>query len=268
MSCDPDITDPPVRAFDLQNWQLMLGQTRISLAQSTEDLRAVQRLRALRFRGSETLSDLDSFDPDSLHLLLRRTDGCGAGPGDVIATARMCLHRNAVKLQQGYAAQFYDLATLATELCPCLEIGRLCVHTAHVQDPDSLRAMLAGISRVALQGDAKLLLGCASFPGADARKHAPALAYLAAHHLGPAAQRPSPKTGCDTVELASLRLQEAQAGLRQVPKLLRLYLALGGWVSDHAVIDRDLDTVHVFTAVEIAQIPAPLLRSLQGLAQG
>ncbi|TVP73816.1 MAG: GNAT family N-acetyltransferase [Rhodobacteraceae bacterium] len=268
MSSDPDTPDLPVRVFDPRNWQLVLGQARISLAHSAEDLRAVQRLRALRFRGSETLSDLDRFDPDSLHLLLRRTGPGGAEPGDVIATARMRLHRNAAQLRQGYAAQFYDLTTLATALCPCLEIGRLCIDTAHVQDPDGLRAMLAGISRVALQGEAKLLLGCASFAGADARQHAPALAYLAAHHLGPAGQRPSPKTGCDAVDLASLRVQAAQAGLRQVPKLLRLYLTLGGWVSDHAVVDRELDTVHVFTAVEIAQIPAPLLRSLQGLAQG
>ncbi len=268
MSADPKQPNPVPGALDPRNWQIALGKARISMAQSAEDLRAVQRLRALRFRGSETLSDLDRFDPDSLHLLLRRSDTDGAGPGDVIATARMRLHRDAAQLQQGYAAQFYDLAALAGALCPCLEIGRLCIDTAHVQDPDSLRAMLAGISRVALQGEAKLLLGCASFAGADARQHVPALAYLAAHHLGPAAQRPIPKAGCDTIALSSLRVQEAQTGLRQVPKLLRLYLTLGGWVSDHAVIDRELDTVHVFTAVEIAQIPAPLLRSLQGLAQG
>ena len=30
---------------------------------------------------------------------------------------------------------------------------------------------------------------------------------------------------------------------------------MGGWVSDHAVRDPGLGTLHVFTAVEIARIP-------------
>ena len=43
------------------------------------------------------------------------------------------------------------------------------------------------------------------------------------------------------------------------------YLAMGGWVSDHAVVDRDLHTLHVFTGVEIARIPAARARLLRAL---
>ena len=39
-------------------------------------------------------------------------------------------------------------------------------------------------------------------------------------------------------------------------------LKMGGWVSDHAVIDRDLGTIHVFTGVEVKNIPASRLVSL------
>jgi hypothetical protein len=42
---------------------------------------------------------------------------------------------------------------------------------------------------------------------------------------------------------------------------------MGGWVSDHAVLDPDLDTTHVFTALTIAAIPAPRTRALRALAQ-
>ncbi|MBA4351813.1 MAG: ornithine-acyl-ACP acyltransferase, partial [Rhodobacter sp.] len=35
------------------------------------------------------------------------------------------------------------------------------------------------------------------------------------------------------------------------------------WVSDHAVLDPDLDTLHVFTAVEIAAIPPVRARLLR-----
>ena len=43
--------------------------------------------------------------------------------------------------------------------------------------------------------------------------------------------------------------------LRGMPPLLRTYLVMGGWVSDHAVIDNELNTLHVFTGVEIARVP-------------
>ena len=36
-----------------------------------------------------------------------------------------------------------------------------------------------------------------------------------------------------------------------LPPLLKFYLRLGGKVSDHAVIDRDLDTLHVFTYLDL-----------------
>ena len=32
---------------------------------------------------------------------------------------------------------------------------------------------------------------------------------------------------------------------------------MGGWVSDHAVVDRQMNTLHVFTGLEIAAIPRP-----------
>ena len=40
-----------------------------------------------------------------------------------------------------------------------------------------------------------------------------------------------------------------------MPSLLRAYLLMGGWVSDHAVIDKKLNTLHVFTGLEVSKIP-------------
>jgi L-ornithine Nalpha-acyltransferase len=51
-----------------------------------------------------------------------------------------------------------------------------------------------------------------------------------------------------------------------MPPLLRTYLAMGGWVGDHAVVDRELGTLHVFTALEIRAIPEARARLLRGLA--
>ena len=51
-----------------------------------------------------------------------------------------------------------------------------------------------------------------------------------------------------------------------MPPLLRTYLAMGGWVGRHAVLDRGLGTIHVLTAVETARIPPARARALRALA--
>ena len=51
-----------------------------------------------------------------------------------------------------------------------------------------------------------------------------------------------------------------------MPPLLRSYLAMGGWVSDHAVVDPVLRTMHVFTGVEIGTIPPARQRLLRATA--
>jgi putative hemolysin len=59
---------------------------------------------------------------------------------------------------------------------------------------------------------------------------------------------------------------DLKAAMRHMPPLLRTYLMMGGWVSDHAVIDRQMGTLHVFTGVEIRAIPAARARMLRALA--
>jgi hypothetical protein len=48
-----------------------------------------------------------------------------------------------------------------------------------------------------------------------------------------------------------------------MPPLLRTYLMMGGWVSDHAVVDDHMNTLHVFTGVEIGAIPPVRKRLLR-----
>ena len=55
-------------------------------------------------------------------------------------------------------------------------------------------------------------------------------------------------------------------GQAMLPQLLRAHLSMGGWVSDHAVVDRDLGTSHVFTCVEIDAMPPARTRTLSALA--
>jgi putative hemolysin len=55
---------------------------------------------------------------------------------------------------------------------------------------------------------------------------------------------------------------------RSMPPLLRSYLGMGGWVSDHAVIDNELNTLHVFTGVEINMMRPGRVRQLRRAEAG
>ena len=61
-------------------------------------------------------------------------------------------------------------------------------------------------------------------------------------------------------------IPDVTKALKAMPPLLRSYLLMGGWVSDHAVRDRDLGTLHVFTGLEVGRVPVRRKRVLRGLA--
>ena len=262
MSQGENATSDPRLTIDPASWGITIGSLEVGLARDSADMAAVQRLRAVRFRGAKGISDMDRFDPKCLHLLVRKSR-----QPDVLAAARLRVLAGPVQMSDSYSAQFYDLGVIGQSGRRCVEIGRICIDAGHLHDPDILRAVLAGLTRLSLQTEADMLVGCASFRGSDPERHSEALAYLAANHIGPEDLRPG--QGADHIlPLPNGMPTDATAGLKQVPALLRLYLGLGGWVSDHAVIDRDLDTLHVFAAVETAAIPPNRLRALHLLARG
>ena len=231
------------------------GGLQVRLA-GTADMPALLDLRARAFRGGA--QDVDSYDADSLHLWV------GPPGGAPRATLRLRRHSDAAALLAGYAAQHYDLRALAAVGGESLELGRLCTEPG-AGHADLLRLLWAGVARLALETGAARLVGCTSFHTTDAAALDPAWAYLAARSLGPPDTRP----GRTAPELrgfeAATAVPEANAaGL--LPPLLRAYLSLGGWVSDHAVIDRDLGTCHVFTCVEIDRLPEARKRALAQMA--
>jgi len=116
----------------------------------------------------------------------------------------------------------------------------------------------------------RMLFGCSSFHGTEAEAYLDAFALLSERHLAPRRWLPRVKAP-DVVRfargIARLQPPDRQRGLRLLPPLLRTYLIMGGWVSDHAVVDRDLGTLHVFTGLEIGAVPdgrARLLRAVAG----
>lgn len=232
---------------------LRTGRYVARLAATPGDVAAAQALRHLCFFGAAGL-DADDLDPTCRHVLVEE-----AATGRPVCCYRLLLTDGA-GLDRSYAAGFYDLSRLRGFPGPMLELGRFCIRPGP-PDPDILRLAWAAMARIVDAEGVRLLFGCASFAGTDPAPHGAAFARLAAAHLAPERWRPG-RRAAEAVELRPG--PDAPAAL---PPLLRTYLAMGGWVSDHAVIDRRMNTLHVFTGVEVAAIPPARARALRLLAQ-
>ncbi|MDW4548612.1 GNAT family N-acyltransferase [Defluviimonas sp. D31] len=237
------------------------GRYRVRLAETPEDVAQAQELRWRAFRAAQGAGglDRDRFDPVCQHVLVEEP-----ATGTLVATWRLLPLSDGSQIERSYAAQFYDLAPLARLAGPMVEMGRFCLDPER-HDPDILRIAWGAMTEFVDRTGIKMLFGCASFPGTDANAYLDAFAYLGAQHLAPRAWRP----GISAAEIISFAPEPAasepdlQRALRSMPPLLRTYLAMGGRVSDHAVADRDLGTLHVFIGLEVTQVPAARARALR-----
>ncbi|MCA0043690.1 GNAT family N-acetyltransferase [Celeribacter litoreus] len=246
---------------------LLKGRYSARFAETAADLDAAQRLRYLTFvadTGAEPRvdgRDVDAFDPQCRHVLIeeRKT-------GRLVCTYRFLDLEAGRDITRSYSAQFYGLEALADYEGRMLEMGRFCVHP-ELKDPDVLRVAWGVMTRYVDDNDVALLFGCSSFHGTEWQDHADALAMLKHRHIGP--KRFLPKVKAPNVFKYAARLRrkpDAKRAMLKMPPLLRTYLMMGGWVSDHAVVDPDLNTMHVFTGVEIKSIPPARKKLLRAVA--
>ncbi|MFM2390198.1 MAG: hypothetical protein RLZZ437_1753 [Pseudomonadota bacterium] len=245
---------------------LLKGRYTARLADSAADIRAAKTLRYQCFVAGRPADcaqgiDEDRFDAQCQHMLVEE-----AGSGALACTYRLMFLASGAQIQLSYAAQSYDLTVLSALPHPFLELGRFCIAPGRTPDADLLRVAWGAMARLVDQHGIGLLFGCSSFAGADPARHHDALQALARKHLAPAHLRPLRKHA-ETVDYATnLTDFDPKSALAQTPPLLRTYLMMGGWVSDHAVVDPALDTLHVFTGLPIASIPPARARALRALA--
>lgn len=228
-------------------------------AEQGADLRRAQELRGLCFGRQRP--DADALDQRCQHMLIEDRSS-----GALVGCFRLLLLPDGAALAQSYAAQSYDLSVLYPRPGPLLELGRFCIHPDW-QDADILRLAWGALTAFVDDHHVELLFGCSSFQGTEPTPYLHALAVLRLRH------QPEPGQGvgvraAEILRFAKMNLPvpDGKQALQQMPPLLRTYLMMGGWVSDHAVIDRDLGTFHVFTGVEIAAIPEARKRLLRAVA--
>ena len=248
---------------------LRKGRFAVRMAETLQDVSRAQALRHLCFMGNrgiaaptKTALDTDPYDDLCRHVLVEDTKS-----GTLVCCFRLLPMKDGADIANCYSAQYYDLAKLAAFEGPMVEMGRFCLHPDW-PDPDILRVAWAAMTRFVDDTGVEMLFGCSSFDGVEAAPHHEALALLKDAHLAPKRWLPRVKAPRVFRFARALRLfrPDAKRALIGMPPLLRTYLMMGGWVSDHAVLDADLNTLHVFTGLEIRAIPAARARLLRAMA--
>ena len=238
-------------------------QYRARLAATDDDLRRAQALRHLAFVTARSLPprpgglETDAFDAICRHVLVEDASAALA------ATFRFLPLTSGAEIGRSYSASYYDLAALASYDRPMVEMGRFCIRPG-LRDPEVLRCAWGAMTDFVDREGVGMLFGCSSFEGTDWANYADAFAMLRERHLAP--KRWLPRIKAPDVFRFAARLRRTPdrvRALKTMPPLLRSYLGMGGWVSDHAVVDRDLGTLHVFTGLEIGRIPGARARLLR-----
>ncbi|PZQ99460.1 MAG: ornithine-acyl-ACP acyltransferase [Cereibacter sphaeroides] len=250
---------------------LRKGRYAARMAETTDDLLRAQELRYLTFIVSTGAQqdgsradgrDADDFDALCTHVLVEEVK-----TGTLVCCFRLLPLMNGTEIGRSYSAQYYNLSALADFDGPMVEMGRFCIHPDW-RDPDILRVAWGAMTRFVDETGVEMLFGCSSFHGTEAETYHDAFALLKDGHLAPKRWLPRVKAP-DVFRFArALRRfrPDAKRAMQAMPPLLRTYLLMGGWVSDHAVVDRDLNTLHVFTGLEIRAIPPARARLLRGVA--
>lgn len=217
-----------------------IGRWRVRLRGDGSELAAAYQLRADRFRGGA--DDRDTHDGSAQHLTIEDRTG-------LQGYARLW-PQTGPEIPLGYSAQFYDLQPVAGAHPRAVEIGRVCLAG---DDPEVARLLLGTLTGVVDRTGATLLYGCASFTAEQIN----ALGRLSPHVASCGPGRSAP----DIVDIP-------ESGDGPLPTMLRLYLGFGATVSDHAVRDPDLGTVHVLAMLDLGAVSPARARALRALVPG
>lgn len=239
---------------------LKKGRYATRLATSPADIAAAQTLRHLAFHGGEGL-DADDFDAECTHFLISEVK-----TGRLVCCFRILPLSGGAEIGRSYSAQFYELKGLERFNGPMVEMGRFCIHP-DVSDPDILRVAWGVMTAYVDENGVEMLFGCSSFKGVEEGEYLDAFTMLRQGHMAPKRWLPRVKAP-QVFRFGKLRQRKADKKLAmlRMPPLLRTYLLMGGWVSDHAVVDRKMNTLHVFTGLEIKAIPPARKRLLRAVA--
>ncbi len=246
-----------------------IGSLEIRLATRKKDIRKAQKLRFKVFfeeggaiadrRSALTRRDICPFDRICDHLLIIDHDAksrLGRRKPKVVGAYRLLRQEIAEAKGGFYTASEFDIAPLLERHKGkrFLELGRSCVHKDW-RSRKTLELMWRGIWTYVRHHRIDVMIGCASFPGANAFSHALALSFL--HHHASVSETwhstALPGRGVPMNMIGAESIDKRRA-LDALPPLVKGYLRVGARFGEGAVIDRQFGTTDVLVVMPVAEI--------------
>ena len=221
----------------------MTEKYRVSIIKEMKLLEEAFKFRQKLFRNLKIGLDIDEYDEKCHHFLLHEVT-----TGELVCVFRVLVMEGIGEIEKSYSAQFYDLSALTPLSGRMLEIGRFCV-SENFKDPGILILAWESLARFMRRKKVRTVFGCSSFDGTEPKQHEAAFALLSNNYLSSLTIRPRSNMN-EVVDFSrNTLLREYEEDLRTLkfPPLLRFYLRIGAKVSNTAVVDYDLKTIHVFT---------------------
>ena len=241
---------------------IRVGRYRARYASSQIDVLAAQSLRYQCFNlSNKDELDVDDFDALCQHVLIENLE-----TEKLICCYRILKFDSGKNISSSYSSQFYDLKVIENFTEPMIEVGRFCIDP-EVNDPSVVLTAWAALAQIVDHNQTEFLFGCSSFEGIEKEKYFDSFALLRDRYMAPDHWRPKIKAAqvfCYSKDL--IYKVDKKKALLNMPPLLKTYLSMGAWVSDHAVVDLNMKTLHLFTGMEISKIPKSRKNFLLNLA--
>ena len=241
---------------------IRVGRYRARYASSQIDVLAAQSLRYQCFNlSNKDELDVDDFDALCQHVLIENLE-----TQKLICCYRILKFDSGKNISSSYSSQFYDLKVIENFTEPMIEVGRFCIDP-EVNDPSVALTAWAALAQIVDHNQTQFLFCCSSFEGIEKEKYFDSFALLRDRYMAPDHWRPKIKAAqvfCYSKDL--IYKVDKKKALLNMPPLLKTYLSMGAWVSDHAVVDLNMKTLHLFTGMEISKIPKSRKKFLLNLA--
>ena len=255
----------PVAEASLPADDLTSGKYRLTFARSTEQLRAVQRLRFEVFNlelgeGLESSFrsglDQDDFD-EALHHLLISDETTGAAVG----TYRMQTAAMAAAHCGFYSAGEFDISGFPLPMLDAaVEVGRACIAREH-RGRRVLHLLWRGLAQYLMWTRKQYLFGCCSLAIQDGRIGNRVHARLVEEgHLHPSVNAwPLPGLECGLHDYGATPEPPFE-----IPPLFQSYLNLGAKICGPPAVDRDFKTIDFLVVLDVRELESHVYRSFFG----
>ncbi len=265
----PTVAPPPFAVTTGPDVRAEVGDYRLRLARTREDVEAACRLRFRVFNvelgeglesSYETGLDTDRFDSVCEHLIVE--DKLSRR---VVGTYRMQSGTTAMRHLGYYSGQEFDLAPYEPLRAGILELGRAAIDREH-RTPEVLTLLWRGIAQYAHEMGLRYLLGCSSLNSCDPAEGWLMYRQLEQYRVSPEfatvptdayscpEEKPGPSAGLP--EHLSQNAAPPSPVPVKIPKLLKTYIAIGARIAAPPAWDREFRTIDFLTLLDLQSLSA------------